>query len=411
MSLNDVASGERVHIGFFGVRNAGKSRLVNAFTGQDLSIVSDVEGTTTDVVKKAMELLPMGPVVVIDTPGIDDEGKLGQERVLRAQRTLGMVDIAVLVVDGTRGLDDNDRTLIGSFKARQLPYVIAWNKCDKDAAQNALLRFREAEPELAEHIVAVSAKALDGIAELKERVAHLAKPEAHERRVVADLVVPGSVVVLVCPIDSAAPKGRLIMPQQLTIRDLLDAGCIPVVCRETELEATLGALKEPPALVITDSQAFGVVSKIVPEEVPLTSFSILMVRYKADLVEAVRGAAQLGKLQSGDMVLISEGCSHHRQCDDIGTVKLPRWLKDYTGKDLQFEFTSGTEFPDSPSKYALVIHCGGCMLNAREMQSRQARAIEAGVPVTNYGVAIAQAHGILRRSLTPFSEALEVLDA
>lgn len=409
MSLNEVALGERVHIGFFGVRNAGKSRLVNAFTGQAISVVSDVQGTTTDPVKKAMELLPMGPVVIIDTPGIDDEGDLGYKRVNAAQRILGMVDVAVLVVDGTRGLDDNDRMLVKSFKTRQIPYVVAWNKCDVEAACDALLRFREGEPEVAEHIVAVSAKAGTGINELKERVAHLSKPEALERCVVADLVSAGSVVVLVCPIDSAAPKGRLIMPQQLTIRDLLDAGCIPVVCREFELEATLAALKEPPALVVTDSQAFGVVSKIVPEEVPLTSFSILMVRYKADLVEAVRGAAMLDKLQDGDTVLISEGCSHHRQCDDIGTVKLPGWLGEYTGKDLQFEFTSGTEFPDAPSKYALVIHCGGCMLSPREMQSRQARSIGAGVPVTNYGVAIAQMHGILRRSLTPFPEALAAL--
>lgn len=409
MSLNEVASGERVHIGFFGVRNAGKSRLVNAFTGQDLSIVSDVEGTTTDVVKKAMELLPMGPVVIIDTPGIDDEGDLGYKRVARAQRTLAMVDVAVLVVDGTRGLDDNDRMLIKSFAVRQIPYVIAWNKIDKDEAQNALLRFRESDAENASRLVAVSAKGGTGINELKERVGHLAKPEAFERRVVADLVPAGSVVVLVCPIDSAAPKGRLIMPQQLAIRDLLDGGCIPVVCREFELEATLAALKEPPALVVTDSQAFGVVSKIVPESVPLTSFSILMVRYKANLIEAVRGAAQLDKLADGDTVLVSEGCSHHRQCDDIGTVKLPHWLEEYTGKKLNFEFTSGTEFPNSPDKYALVIHCGGCMLNAREMQSRQARSIEAGVPVTNYGVAIAQMHGILRRSLTPFPEALKVL--
>lgn len=411
MSLNEVASGERVHIGFFGVRNAGKSRLVNAVTGQNISVVSDVQGTTTDPVKKAMELLPMGPVVIIDTPGIDDEGDLGYKRVNAAQRVLGTVDVAVLVVDGTRGLDDNDRMLIKSFKVRQIPYIIAWNKVDVDEAQNALLRFREADLEQAEHLVAVSARENLGINDLKERIAHLAKPEALERRVVADLVKPGDTVILVCPIDSAAPKGRLIMPQQLAIRDLLDAGCLPLVCREFELQAALDALKRPPALVVTDSQAFGVVSKIAPESVPLTSFSILMVRYKADLVEAVRGAAQLDKLQDGDTVLISEGCSHHRQCDDIGTVKLPRWLGEYTGKQLNFEFTSGTEFPDSPSKYALVIHCGGCMLSPREMQSRQARAIEAGVPVTNYGVAIAQMHGILHRSLTPFPEALEVLDA
>ncbi len=410
MGLNEVASGERTHIGFFGVRNAGKSSVVNAVCGQDLAVVSDVLGTTTDPVKKAMELLPLGPVVIVDTPGIDDVGELGAKRAARARRMLASVDVAVLVVDGARGLTDADRDLAGEFAARQVPYVIVWNKCDLDAARAGLRALEDGEPALFAHAVPVSAQTGAGVHELKERIAHLATPEAAERRVVADLVQPGDTVVLVCPIDSAAPKGRLIMPQQLTIRDLLDAGCIPVVCRESELERALAALSEPPALVVTDSQAFGAVSAIVPEEIPLTSFSILMVRYKADLVEAVRGAAALDRLRDGDRVLISEGCSHHRQCDDIGTVKMPRWLAAHTGARLDLSFTSGVEFPDDLTGYAAVIHCGGCMLNGREMRSRQARAAEAGVPMTNYGVAIAHMHGILRRSLAPFPAALAALD-
>ena len=406
MSLNDTASAERTHIGFFGVRNAGKSSVVNAVTGQDLAVVSDVLGTTTDPVRKAMELLPLGPVVVIDTPGIDDAGELGKQRVARTRRELAGCDVAVLVVDGTRGLTEADRTLLAQFGARCVPYVIAWNKCDVAGASEALAGQAD---EVRGRSVAVSARSGEGIRGLKERLGSLADKGGAERPLVADLVRPGGVCVLVCPIDASAPKGRLIMPQQLAIRDLLDHGCIPVVCREKELERTLAALVEPPDLVVTDSQAFGVVSRIVPESVPLTSFSILMVRYKGDLVEAVRGAAALDRLCDGDRILVSEGCTHHRQCEDIGTVKLPRWLREYAGVNLEFEFTSGVEFPEDPASYALVLHCGGCMLNAREMRSRRLRSVRAGVPVTNYGVAIAQMHGILRRSLTPFPEALEVL--
>lgn len=410
MSLNDTASGERVHIGFFGVRNAGKSSVVNAVTGQELAVVSDVRGTTTDPVKKAMELLPMGPVVIIDTPGIDDEGELGVKRVERARRMLASCDIAVLVVDGTRGLSEADRGLIGEFSVRQVPYLIAWNKCDDAGATRMLTELYGADPNIASHALSVSARTGKGVHELKERLAGLAAPDARPRRVVADLVEPGSAVVLVCPIDASAPKARLIMPQQMTIRDLLDGGCVPVVCRETELAGALRALQAPPALVVTDSQVFGQVARIVPESVPLTSFSILMLRYKADLIEAVRGAAALDGLRDGDRVLISEGCTHHRQCGDIGTVKIPHWLAEHTGADLKFSFTSGVEFPCDLSGYAAVIHCGGCMLNAREMRSRQAAAAEAGVPMTNYGVAIAHMHGILRRSLAPIPAALSALD-
>ena len=405
MGLNDTASAERVHIGFFGMRNAGKSSVVNAVTGQELAVVSDVRGTTTDPVKKAMELLPLGPVVIIDTPGIDDEGELGAKRVERARRMLASCDVAVLVVDGARGLAAADRDLIGQFEARQVPYLIAWNKSDVKEARAAAMRLAETDEPLCRHVVSVSARTGSGIHELKERLAGISKPDARQRRVVADLLEPGSVAVLVCPIDESAPKGRLIMPQQMTIRDLLDGGCMPIVCRETELAGTLGALLRPPALVVTDSQVFGQVARVVPEDVPLTSFSILMLRYKADLIEAVRGAGALDRLRDGDRVLISEGCTHHRQCEDIGTVKMPRWIARHTGADLTFDFTSGGDFPRDLGAYALVVHCGGCMLNAREMRSRQAIAAEAGVPMTNYGVAIAHMHGILRRSLSPFPEA------
>lgn len=411
MGLNDTALAERVHIGFFGVRNAGKSSVVNAVTGQELCVVSDVRGTTTDPVKKAMELLPLGPVVIIDTPGIDDEGELGQKRVERARRMLASCDVAVLVVDGARGLTKADRELIGQFRARQVPFAIAWNKCDVPQAREGLASLAASDADLVEHAVAVSAQTGAGVDELKERLAHMATPSARERCVVADLVDPGAAVVLVCPIDASAPKGRLIMPQQLTIRDLLDHGCLPVVCRETELEDALGSLVRPPALVVTDSQVFGQVARTVPEQVPLTSFSILMLRYKADLVEAVRGAAALDRLHEGSRVLISEGCTHHRQCEDIGTVKMPRWLQEHAGARLDFAFTSGIEFPQAQdlSAFDAVVHCGGCMLNAREMRSRQAAAAEARVPMTNYGVAIAHMHGILRRSLAPFPEALAAL--
>lgn len=393
MSLNAQVSAERVHIGFFGLRNAGKSSLVNRVTGQTLSIVSEVRGTTTDPVRKAMELLPVGPVVIIDTPGLDDEGALGEERVRRTRRVLDQTDIAVLVVDAAAGLSQADRELMQLFEGKRIPFVVAMNKAD-------LVSVPESVPE---NTIYVSAQENENIYTLKEKIAALARSAASPRELIADLVSPGDAVVLVTPIDSAAPKGRLILPQQQTIRALLDAGCVPVVTRETELSRTLSLLSEPPALVVTDSQAFGIVSKTVPESVCLTSFSILFARYKGDLRTAVLGAAALRRLKYGDTVLISEGCTHHRQCGDIGTEKLPRWVKSYTGRDVNFAFTSGGEFPDDLSPYALVIHCGACMLNEREMQSRLCRAAEQSVPITNYGIAIAQMHGILDRALQPFS--------
>lgn len=393
MSLNAQVSAERVHIGFFGLRNAGKSSLVNRVTGQTLSIVSEVRGTTTDPVRKAMELLPVGPVVIIDTPGLDDEGALGEERVRRARRVLDQTDIAVLVVDAAAGLSQADRELMRLFEGKRIPFVVAMNKAD-------LVSVPESVPE---NTIYVSAQENENIYALKEKIAALARSAASPRELIADLVSSGDAVVLVTPIDSAAPKGRLILPQQQTIRALLDAGCAPVVTRETELSRTLSLLSEPPTLVVTDSQAFGIVSKIVPESVRLTSFSILFARYKGDLRTAVLGAAALRRLKDGDTVLISEGCTHHRQCGDIGTEKLPRWVKSYTGRDVNFAFTSGGEFPDDLSPYALVIHCGACMLNEREMQSRLCRAAEQSVPITNYGIAIAQMHGILDRALRPFS--------
>ena len=394
MSLNAQVSAERVHIGFFGLRNAGKSSLVNRVTGQELSVVSEVRGTTTDPVRKAMELLPLGPVVIIDTPGLDDEGTLGEERVRRARRVLDQTDIAVLVVDAAAGLSQADRGLTQLFEERHIPYVIAMNKAD-------LVTVPENIPE---NMIFVSARENGNIHALKEKIAALVRSVPPARELIADLVSPGDAVVLVTPIDSAAPKGRLILPQQQTIRSLLDAGCIPVVTRETELARTLSLLREPPALVVTDSQAFGMVSRIVPDSVRLTSFSILFARYKGDLRTAVLGAAALRQLKDGDTVLISEGCTHHRQCGDIGTVKLPNWIRNYTGKELSFEFTSGGEFSEDLSPYALVVHCGGCMLNEREMKARIARAVAQNVPITNYGICIAQVHGILRRSVEMFGD-------
>lgn len=400
MSLNATVSAERVHIGFFGLRNAGKSSLVNAVTGQRLSVVSDVKGTTTDPVKKAMELLPMGPVVIIDTPGIDDEGQLGEQRVARARQILRQADIAVLVVDAQKGLQAADRELVELFVQRKLPYVIVYNKADL---------LPQLPPET-EREIYVSAETGAGIHALKEKIAAMAKAAENDRKIVADLIEPGDTVILVTPIDSAAPKGRLILPQQQTLRELLEAGALSMVVRESELEGALAALNVPPRLVITDSQAFGVVSKVVPPSVELTSFSILFARYKGDLATVIGGAAKLDRLSDGDKVLISEGCTHHRQCQDIGTVKLPGWINGYTGKKLSFSFTSGTEFPDDLSQYALVIHCGGCMLNEREMKSRLEHCTEQGVPVTNYGIAIAQMHGILKRSLEPFPDLLNILE-
>ena len=395
MSLNATPSGERVHIGFFGRRNAGKSSVVNAFTGQELSVVSEVKGTTTDPVLKSMELLPLGPVVIMDTPGFDDEGALGELRVKKTKQVLNRADCAVLVVDATVGLTPVDRELLALFREKDLPYLIAYNKSDLAAAPG----------ELEEPGLLVSAKTGENIHELKERVARLVDREGPQPHLVADLLAPGDLVVLVVPIDSAAPKGRLILPQQQTIRDILEARAVSVVTGVEELPQTLQSLGKAPRLVITDSQAFGAVNKLVPRQIPLTSFSILMARYKGTLDQSAAGAAQLDRLQDGDKVLLSEGCTHHRQCEDIGTVKIPRWLREYTGKDLVLEHSSGRDFPEDLSPYRLIIHCGGCMLGEREMAYRQKTAQDAGVPFTNYGMAIAQMHGILQRSLEPLAAA------
>ena len=394
MGLNDRPAAERLHIGFFGLRNAGKSSVVNAVTGQKLSLVSEVKGTTTDPVSKTMELLPLGPVVVIDTPGIDDEGELGKMRVMRAKQTLSKTDVAVLVVDGEKGVQKADEELKDLFKEKNIPFIVAFNKSD----------LLENKPDCKENEIFISAKNGTNVYELKELIAKAAKLSENKKKLVSDLLKKGDVVVLVTPIDAAAPKGRMILPQQQMIRDVLDGGGINVVTKETELEQALSVLSKKPRMVITDSQAFGFVSKVVPEDIPLTSFSILFARYKGELEPFVNGAKSLLKLKDGDCVLISEGCTHHRQCGDIGTVKLPNWIRGYTKKELSFEFTSGGEFPEDFSKYALVVHCGGCMLTEREMKSRIARAESAKVPITNYGIAIALMHGILERSLSPFED-------
>lgn len=393
MSMNNTPSGDRIHIGFFGRRNAGKSSVVNAVTGQDLAVVSDVKGTTTDPVSKAMELLPLGPVMIIDTPGFDDEGMLGELRVKKTRQVLNKTDIAVLVVDAGEGQRDCDRQLLELFRAKEIPHIVVYNKTD----------LLETIPEAGENEIYVSALRGENIHALKERIAAL-KETRTDRCIIRDKLRPGDLVVLVVPIDKAAPKGRLILPQQQTIRDILEAGAMAVVARETELAHTLRALGTRPALVITDSQVFGPVSKIVPPEIPLTSFSILMARYKRLLEDAVRGAAAVENLKDGDTVLIAEGCTHHRQCDDIGTVKIPRWLRSHTDRDITVRSCSGTEFPDDLSPYAMVIHCGGCMLNEREVRYRTKCAVDQGVPITNYGTLIAGLNGILKRSLEIFPE-------
>ena len=399
MGLNDTVSAERPHIGFFGLRNAGKSSVVNAVTGQKLSLVSDIKGTTTDPVKKAMELLPIGPVVIIDTPGIDDSGVLGEMRVKRTMQVLEQTDIALLIIDGQKGLSPADRHLIELFEQKNITYIKVFNKSDK----------LDKIPAAGQNEIYVCATSGEGIYDLKEMIGRAAKIAKTERPLISDLIGPEDVAVLVVPIDSAAPKGRLILPQQQTIRAILDAGAIAVVTREKELEATLSSLKDKPKIVITDSQAFEQVDKITPRDITLTSFSILFARYKGDLKEAVKGAAALDSLNDGSRVLISEGCTHHRQCDDIGTVKMPKWVEKYTGKKLSFEFTSGGEFPDDPTGFDLVIHCGGCMLGEREMKSRIRRCVEKNVPITNYGIAIAQMHGILGRSVEAFPDIAEIL--
>ncbi len=399
MSLNATPSGERVHIAFFGRRNAGKSSLVNAFTGQSLAIVSDVKGTTTDPVSKAMELLPLGPVQIIDTPGIDDVGELGALRVEKTKQVLRKTDLAIVVLDATAPMDQADQALLALIKARELPHILAFNKAD----------LLEHVPESQENTIYVSAKTGYHIHELKELAASLAQAAAQERPLVRDLLDPGDTAVLVVPIDKSAPKGRLILPQQQVIRDVLEAGASALVCRDTELSQTLAALAAPPKIVITDSQVFGKVDKLVPPALPLTSFSILMARYKGDLPLTVAGVAALKTLREGEKVLIAEGCTHHRQCEDIGTVKIPKWLEGYTGKKFQYAFTSGGEFPEDLSSYALVIHCGGCTLNPKEMAARQRLAKEQQVPITNYGVLIAALHGILPRALAPFPDVAALL--
>lgn len=391
MGLQDTPSSERVQIGFFGCRNAGKSSLVNAVTNQEMAVVSPVKGTTTDPVTKAMELLPLGPVLIIDTPGIDDEGGLGEQRVKRTKQILNRIDCAVLVVDSVAGKTKADEELLNLFQEKQIPFLVAYNKSD---LQLPILS--------EENEVAVSALLKTGIEELKERIAVLGKENQKERMLVRDLVKAEDLVVLVTPIDSSAPKGRLILPQQQTIRDLLEADAIPVVTKENTLKTTLESLAKKPAMVITDSQAFAQVSKDTPLDIPLTSFSILMARYKGFLEGAVQGVAAIETLQDGDKVLICEGCTHHRQCEDIGTVKIPRWLRQHTGKELELVHTSGKDFPEDLSPYRLVIHCGGCMLNEREVAYRQKCAADAGIPFTNYGIAIAYMTGILKRSIEIF---------
>ncbi|WP_288775129.1 [FeFe] hydrogenase H-cluster maturation GTPase HydF [uncultured Eubacterium sp.] len=412
MGLNSTPSANRVHIGFFGRRNAGKSSVVNAVTGQELAVVSDTKGTTTDPVYKSMELLPIGPVMIIDTPGFDDEGALGELRVRKTKQVLNKTDIAVLVVDATEGKKQCDEELIRIFKEKEIPYIIVNNKADllsdevsekvcqnnvseqRKGEQNALLSSGQEQY--------VSALTGAGIYELKECIGKLTPNEDMTLKIVGDLLHPGDFVVLVVPIDSAAPKGRLILPQQQTIRDVLEANAAAIVVKESELKQTLEELGRTPAMVITDSQVFEQVSEVVPEEIPLTSFSILMARYKGYLDTAVNGVAAIEHLKDGDKILISEGCTHHRQCDDIGTVKIPRWLKQHTGKKLIIETSSGTEFPEDLTSYALVIHCGGCMLNEREVKYRMKCAENQSVPFTNYGIAIAQMKGILKRSIELF---------
>lgn len=399
MGLNDTPKSDRIHIGIFGRRNAGKSSIINAITSQNLAVVSKVKGTTTDPVQKAMELLPLGPVMIIDTPGIDDEGELGKMRVEKSYQVLNKTDIALLVVDGNEGLTQCDKDLIEEIKKRKLPYLIILNKSDEVCNRYNI-----------ENSIWVSAETKENIWELKERISKLVPNENMTLKIISDLLDPEDIVVLVVPIDSAAPKGRLILPQQQTIRDVLEAGAISVVTRDTELPQTLKSLGKKPKIVVTDSQAFGKVKNDVPEDILLTSFSILFARYKGDLAEQIKAVKAIDSLKDGDYVLISEGCSHHRQCDDIGTVKIPRWLKEHSGKKINYEFSSGTEFPRDLSKYKAVIHCGGCTLNEKEMKHRIAVAKEQNVPITNYGIFIAYTQGILKRSLQAFPEIAKILD-
>lgn len=397
MGLNDTPRANRIHIGFFGRRNSGKSSLVNAITGQDLAVVSDIKGTTTDPVYKAMELLPLGPVVIIDTPGIDDEGALGELRVKKSLQVLNKTDIAVLVIDSLVGKTKEDEELIKIFDEKGINYIVVYNKADLMTKEIAEI----------DNGIFVSAKTGYNIEELKERIAALSVGEGPKRRIVADLIKPLDFVVLVTPIDQSAPKGRIILPQQQTIRDILDTGATAIVVKDNEYQDTLNNLGKKPRLVITDSQVFQKVSQETPEDIHLTSFSILFARYKGILDIAVKGVKALESLEDGDTVLISEGCTHHRQCEDIGTVKLPRWIRNYTKKELNFKFTSGTEFPENLSQYKLVVHCGGCMLNEREMKYRYKCAQDQNVPITNYGILISYIHGILKRSIAVFPDLLK----
>lgn len=401
MQMNQTPSSERVHIGFFGRRNAGKSSVLNAVTGQDLAVVSDVKGTTTDPVQKSMELLPLGPVVVIDTPGIDDEGELGALRVKKSYQVLNKSDAAVLVVDASLGLCEEDFAFIEHIQKKQIPYAVAFNKSDL-APSASIAKDLQYLKEHQIDFVSVSTADLSGIDTLKEKIATLAKTEDTKLRIVADLIHPSDFVVLVVPIDKAAPKGRLILPQQQTIRDILEADATAIVVKEYELRDTLSHLGKKPRLVITDSQVFAKVSADTPADIMLTSFSILFARYKGNLPALIKGVTALEQIEDGDKILVSEGCTHHRQCDDIGSVKLPRWIRQYTGKEPEFVFSSGTEFPADLSPYKMIVHCGGCMLNEREMKYRLACAKDQNIPMTNYGILIAYIQGILKRSVEPF---------
>ncbi len=396
MSLNDTPTSNRRHIGIFGKCNAGKSSVINAITGQDLAIVSEHKGTTTDPVYKTMELLPLGPVVIIDTPGLDDAGALAAQRILKAHQVLNKTDIAVLVVDASQGMSAEDDAILERIKSKNIPYVIAFNKMD--LADKAAAGLTAA----AANSLAISCRDGRNIQELKELIARQAAEEEDSARIIADLLQPNDLVVLVTPIDKAAPKGRLILPQQQTIRDILEVGAAALIVQDTEFKTMLGRLAEKPRMVVTDSQVFAKIAADTPADIPLTSFSILFARYKGDLEANVRGASELSQLQEGDKVLISEGCTHHRQCNDIGTVKLPNWIRQFTGKNMTYQYTSGAEFPDDLTPFRLIIHCGACMLNEREVKYRMKCAHDQGVPMTNYGVAIAYMHGILKRTLQPF---------
>lgn len=412
MGMNQTPASERIHISFFGKRNAGKSSVINAVTGQDLAIVSNIKGTTTDPVYKTMELLPLGPVMVIDTPGIDDEGELGALRVKKSYQILNKTDIAILVVDVLIGMTEHEEALIQRFQEKNIPWILVYNKADLISGEVSGTGFPPHDDITAGNTLFVSAAAGSGIHELKEKIASLKPEDTHKYPLIRDLISPLDLVILVIPIDKAAPKGRLILPQQQTIRAILECGALSLVVRDTELKDTLEYFLSKdihPRLVITDSQAFAQVSSVTPKEISLTSFSILFARYKGDLGTLTEGAAALKNIKHGDKILIAEGCTHHRQCDDIGTVKIPNMIRKFTGTEPKFVFTSGTEFPEDVSDYKLVVHCGGCMLNEREMKYRIACCRDQKVPITNYGILIARITGILNRSLTPFPEFQKLL--